>query len=169
MSVSEEFTLPGQPSGVGGFTFRPLGGDGFTSPQAAYQLDQIEVSGDASGGNAEIHIHMDQHYQSLVSQIYAYAETATSAREVKFQVIAGTFSANVVSPGIYGAQDDNSRAAWMPPPIFDCDRIKLRWPNVLGINYQVSGMIYLFNRSASHRTPLSVLLASVPQAGSLIG
>ena len=172
MSVNETFALPAQPPAGGSVTYAPLGGNGYTSPHACYLLNQLNVTGDASGGFAEMNVDLDDRYQNLVSVAACEVTAAAAAVACRLTVGVGAGSSiiglTVESPGTTPAVDTVSRATWSPPPLFNAFHLKARWPNANGSTFLLSGVVYLFDKRASETTPLSVLLQSLPRGQVLI-
>lgn len=77
MSVSATVTLPNAPA-TGVLRYTPLGGNGYTSPHAMYQLKNFLVTGDSGGGTASLEVVMDDRFCCMIayaSMIFGGAST----------------------------------------------------------------------------------------------
>jgi len=174
MSVQEVFTLPNQPSD-GTVEFIPLGGDGFTSPIGFYQLRDIQLAGDASGGSAQFLVTMDDRYVSLVSFVTGQVVQATGA-DVDFRwFLSGTFIATVIESGTdvnpSSTLGDTPGHTWFPPPLLlpgggAVGTATIRWPNVNTEIYDISAHIFLFNIRVREFTQLGPLFWSRGQSAT---
>lgn len=173
MSVTTEVTLgAGQPAS-GTYSWLPLGGNGFTSPLAAYLLNGVAIAGDASGGSAQITVNMDDRYANLVSVIQQTVSVVAADVEMRFTLQHGEHAGNMSlsahsAPNNFNSVDQAARSSWSPPPFFGADALVSRCANTNGDTYALSGVVYLFNKRAAEITPLSVLLASLPRTQAIV-
>jgi hypothetical protein len=138
-----------------------------------YLLQSIGVTGDASGGTAQVGVVLDQRYQSLVSVVQADQVGTTADVDVRYTLQSEDGNGNIYSQlSVAGtlkhlAFETNARGAWSPPSLFNATKVLFKAANVNGDSYALSGIVYLFNKRASETTPLPVLLASLPRAQHL--
>ncbi len=166
MSVNESLTLPNQPT-QGSVVIRPLGGDGYTSPQS-YYIASHQVDSDASGGTVTNNIVTDPQFQSViavanVSMISGAADRLvaigmfTEESAVRLEVIA-----NMVLDS-----DVGQHLLYSPAPLFPCPRIRCVVDNVDTEETTLKLVVYNFKRDAFQKVPLSVLLDSLPRGFSI--
>lgn len=172
MSVTSTVVLPAQPT-LGNVTLLPLGGNGDDAPRSAYLVSSFRVAGDASVGVATLTITLDTVYQSLVSVVSTASSSATAAAEWIYRIISlndqGVAVHEVAAQVSHLEVGGVTRGLWSPPPDFEAGQIIVETANVDATEvYFVSATIYNFNKRATERTPLSVLLASLPRASTLI-
>lgn len=171
IAVSETVTLPAQPT-TGNLTFVPLGGDGYTSPRAAYALVNHKVVGDAGGGAATLEVVLDDRFTSLVSFVSVESQQVSSADvglrieissiaggrqipQMRHQEVATAISATIAASTI-------SRT-WNPPAQLlpgagEVGRVQFKMINTLNDDYFLSMLVYLFDIRARELTPLAPLL-----------
>jgi len=174
VSVSRTIVLPDRPT-VGTLTFKPLGGDGEVAPRSSYELRAFSIAGDAGGGTATLVITLDSVYESVIAQASYSATSSAAAQDLYFQIRSYSDTGvqlqqdhTVPAVAILGSQDGVARALWVPPPIFKATDIRMVCNNVDATEtYAMNVTIYNFNKRASERTPLNVLLASLPRGSSL--
>jgi len=168
VAISLTFRLPDQPA-AGTTTFIPLGGDGWTSPQSAFLVQQT-VTGDATGARVTLECEGDHRFEHLVSLLMFEARSATAvdylfdihrSAPVSFRNLGQTPLANFSSLDI-------TSVMWAPPPIIDPTKWVMITDNVDTIPYTWTTLVYNFNIRASEKVPLSVLFASLPRAPSAI-
>ncbi len=178
MSVDEDIQLPAQPTAGGLIQHIPLGGDGFAAPRGAYVCQSVELTGDASGGNARIRFKMDQVYCSLVAYTAftiiqgtpanvhfrnRIATLETDQSDIVAEQVEGglqTFiAANITSLG------ESVNHTWTPTPVIlpgDSAEgiVDSQWANVDGDVYNLSALIYLFDVRVRSEFPMGPLLWS---------
>lgn len=150
----------------------PLGGDGITSPIAAWEISGFSVTGDASGGAASLRVNLDPRNTALVAFVTntivqvssADADINTAllgnAGSVPTQALSGPVSAisATVSTGTI-------RQTWRPEPYVMPGgngagaHIRTLFLNVTNDVYFMSALIYIFNIRARELMPMSYLLA----------
>ncbi len=170
MAVAVTVTLPATPS-TGSLTYVPLGGDGFTAPQAAYVVRALQVTGDAGGGAATLTIHMDPRFTSLVAYVTAQNDQASSADADLRLVITPSTGIQIAAltlqqPVVATSATVNSTTiglTWNPTPLLmpgaaNTGRIIMKMLNVLADEYRLSAHIYLFNIRVRELTPMGPLL-----------
>ncbi len=168
MSVTETLSLPAQPSS-GTVTYEPLGGDGMIAPLAAYWIDNFIISGDASGGVAELVVECDPRYECLVGFLSSAAWNGTISAGVGCTLTLkwGTkFDASITKLGTYEAPDNKSRLHWAPDPIFGPESWTARFENNNGASFLLQAIVYLFKKNVQQYVPLTQLLASLPRGTS---
>lgn len=162
MSVSITLTLPSQPA-AGVVRLRPLGGDGYSSPQSMYIVDCDSVS-DASGGVNTITVNLDPQYQSVISLIATQLESGTADVPVFI-----TLHPEGLTPS-FGVQKDmkfnsdvGSNLLYAPPPMFNAVRVLTRTDNVDTETLHLAFIAHNFKRDAFQKVPLNIILASLPR------
>ena len=167
MSISLEYSLPTEFS-AGTITFDPLGGDGIVAPSAAYYLNGVALTGDASGGTATLTINLDRRYECVVGNLTSKASGTGISGSVPTVLTVTPQLCVSINAGAYTSIDDTSRVAWSPDAFFDAQAVQVEWNNLNGATFALDAVVYLFRRGASQRSPLSTLLSSLPRAGSTI-
>lgn len=167
ISVTANVTLPDQPTA--GLVARiPLGGDGFTAPQAAYAIAGHAVTGDVSGGNAVINLTMDPRFCSLVQFVTFEIAQGTSA-DAEFRMrIAGQLNPPMVDQGLQVAVSSTVTGievsrTWSPPAVVlggagEGPSIQAIFKNVDGDVYDINAYIFLFDIRVRELTPMGPLL-----------
>ncbi len=167
MSVNYSFALPAQPD-EGGFELVPLGGNGFTAPHSMYLASPF-ITGDASGGIAEVDMTLDDRYTCLVNHVQVDATSAAGAKHTRIVLFGpGSFAMSVAPIAPVSSIDTVARASWSPDPLFKARSLKSRWLNVDTEVYYCHSVIYNFDIRAAEEMPLSALLASLPRSESVI-
>ncbi len=162
MSVVGTLTLPDQPA-AGSVAIRPLGGNGYSSPQS-YYLAELVVTADASGGTLSATISMDPQYQSVVSLMHASLDSGAADRITRLDIFPESLDpvfsviANMVVDSDVG-QD----LLYAPPPLFPVGRVAAFLDNVDTEVLHLGLVIYNFKRDAFQKVPLNVLLDSLPR------
>ncbi len=169
MSVTSTVNLPAQPA-TGSVVYRPLGGNGFTAPQAVYYVYNHAIVSDASGGDAILIMGMDPQYQCVVDQLAFQVQSQATSAVYRFQVELPNDDYIMYNSGSSVLEGGVGRSTWIPQPLFNIDTAALVTPNVDGSEtYQFSAIIYLFNKRAQEQVPLNVLLGSFPRSSSALG
>jgi len=173
MAVAEVLTLPNQPT-VGAVVLRPLGGDGYSSPMSAYLVRLFSVTADASGGTATLTINTDPQYESVFNFLNVAVASAAANEPVRFDFFErGAIAAGVAKWEIFGStffnSDVGAGCAVSPPPMFDIGRVSVATDNIDTETVRLNCIIYNFRRDAAQRTPLAVLLASLPRGFNITG
>ncbi len=173
MSVNESLTLPNQPT-VGSVEIRPLGGNGYTSPHSAYIVKIFSVTCDASGGQASLDLFLDPQFEGVFSVIGAVIASAAGSEQVRFDffdrasAVAGVTKFEIQGTLSFDA-DTGSSCFLTPPPMFDQARLSVTTDNIDTETLRLSAIIYNFRRDAAQKTPLAVLLASLPRGFAITG
>lgn len=164
MTVETTLALPAQPT-TGTMQYVPLGGDGLTSPHAAYMLRSVQIAGDSSSGQAIIKVAFDRRWTTLVQ--FVTGQVSGVAAPVAFQfIISGELMPSVIDKGTdsfdtVGIQPSAGHT-WFPPPVLvpgGADgELKLTWLNVDGDTFFCDSLIYLFNIDVRQKTPIAPLL-----------
>lgn len=162
MSVAVTLNMPDQPA-AGSVRLRPLGGNGYTSPQSNY-LVTVNLASDASAGNNAITINLDPQYQSVVSLVQCQLESGT----VDVPVFIAIFPEGITpSFGIQAVMDIDpdvgQNLLYSPPPMFNAVRLLARTDNVDTETLHLAAIIHNFKRDAFQKVPLNIILASLPR------
>jgi len=169
ISVTADLVLPAQPTS-GTTTYIPLGGDGFTSPIAAYAVNAFALTGDASSGTATQTVTLDDRYCGLVSFVSFNIAQGTPA-DADFRAFINS-STGFSIPQIMDAGVVTAIAAafgleinhtWNCPPVMlaggtDVGRITLAVENVLSDVMKLFTLIYIFDIRVRETTPMGPLL-----------
>jgi len=171
VAVTETFTPPGQPTS-GSLTYVPLGGDGYSAPQAAYAVQNHAVTGDASGGRATLSVVMDPRFCSLVSFCSFQIQQGTSA-DAEYRLTVGSDTGGTQIPptvesgpveavvSLVSSSEINKTSPIVPmmlPGAGQVGRIRYEFLNVDGDVFSMSALIYLFNIRVRELTPMGGLL-----------
>lgn len=171
MSVNSTVVLPAQPSS-GTVTYVPLGGDGFTAPQAAYSVQNHAVTGDAGGGNLSVTVDMDPRFVSLVSFV-SFRNAQATPGDAGYRLVVSTaaggpqipqlLESNVLTAisGTISSSTINHTAKLQPmllPGAGNSGRVVVQMLNVLADLLQMSALIYLFDIRVRETTGMGPLL-----------
>ena len=170
MSVVESVQLPGNPS-TGNLVFEGLGGDGIIAPASAFFCNHFQITGDGTGGFAEMEICTDPRFDCLVAMCATEAAggSISSEQPVLMEVEWDSgFSYGIVLTGGYMSSDAVSRANFSPDPIFEATKLRARWNNLNGATYSLSTIIYNFKKGVAQQSPLNLLVASLPRSASAL-
>ncbi len=159
--------LPAQPT-QGSTNYIPLGGDGRSAPLGCYFVN-IEVDGDASGGNADLTIRGDVRYTNLVAYMNLKVQADAAAGDFMMRItdpnpprpqIVGT-----IPQVATGVATDNATFLWFPPPIYfqGGGSMSAVLPNV-GVNetYKLEIEVLVFDIDVRRLSPLPLLMLNVP-------
>lgn len=160
MSVASIFQLPTQPAS-GDAVVVPLGGDGFKAPRLAYMVNKFAVTGDASGGNAQLTLEMDPRFVCVVGYVTLQVKQATSTDSEFRMTISSDFVAEQVDQGDQTAISSTIAAfefarTWIPAPVAlpggfgtsgasNTPRIVIRMLNVDTDVYEMAALVYCFD------------------------
>lgn len=166
-SVTETIVLPAQPTS-GLVDAVPLGGDGFSAPKLAYSIKNFLVTGDASSGNLEQIIRMDQRYCSLVTFATLTIAQGTAADASFRMTITGNRTPGMDDSGLIVSVPslvDSIEVShtWFPmalilPGSGDDAILRARVLNVNGDVSRLDAFIYLFDIRVRELTPMGPLL-----------
>lgn len=167
MSIVEIVILPAQPIS-GEIEYIPLAGDGFTAPRSAFYGSVLQT-GDASGGTIRMTVKRDQRFEHVISFLTAEV-LQTSAAGVRFAVGRANTTINTV-----GATKANtitgdavSALTYAPVAMIEPTFFELDVENTEDLVWRFKFLIYNFNVQASFKVPLSILLASLPRAPTIV-
>ncbi len=166
MAVSVEDSLPAQPT-IGSSVYRPLGGDGWSAPQALYSTLQ-QLTGDAGGGNNTITLNLDTRWMNIVVLVEQLLTGFSSAREGELQVVADRPVGARHRVRMQGLQifvdtiSDQGLLSWNPPLLVDAETVISITQNITGDIHNAQCIIYCFQKRALEEVPLNILLASLP-------
>lgn len=172
MSVSESFTLPAQPT-TGSSKYVPLAGNGYTAPQSAYAV-AVQLSGDATGGSANITVRPDPQYASILSYASFSAFATAAAVGQLYQIINGAETAASMIQGAFdvvGGLNPNQASTWTPPllvldPPAEDPQLVFVMPNEDGVTFSLNLRLYNFRKGVQNVTPLPNLVAALPRGTS---
>lgn len=167
MAVSLDFTFPDQPAGNGSSVYRPLAGNGFTSPHSLFTANG-QLAMDVSGTTAIVTINFDVRFSSICVLAQGLITGLTGAKEYECELVTdqpagGKHRARAFGTGITtDTLTDDCFFSWSPPLIMFGESISMKVVNTDSgvLNFLV--WVYNYAIDAPHRVPLSVLLASVP-------
>lgn len=166
MSVSVTLNLPEQPSS-GLLQIKPLGGDGYTSPQSYYLLEINQVSG-AGGGTNTILVNLDPQYQCVVALMQTNLASPAADRVVRLDIFPeGLFPEFSIQAVMAFDADVGSNLMYSPPPLFNQRRVSAITDAVDTETLALRLVIYNFKRDAFQKVPLNILLESLPRGFSI--
>lgn len=154
---------------MGSVRYIPLGGDGFSSPFAAYSVDGHQVVGDASGGSATLRVEMDPRFCSLTAFSVLQVQQATPADiGVRMGLNGGSYPGQnntVVMTNIGAVSIVSVSHTFVPVPVVmpggandAVIALGAAILNVLADILTFNAMIYLFDIRARELTPMGPLL-----------
>lgn len=170
VSVNSSVTLPAEPTN-GTLVFTPLGGDGFASPRAMYQLSNFAITGDVSGGSISLDVVMDSRYCTMIA--YAtmlYSGTGTDPLPILWRLqeagVGGRsplrlrqVSADVITADTGGARVNDM---WVPPAFVDGASsgltLTISTDNQDAGILQMFASIFIFDINARQRVPFELLV-----------
>lgn len=172
MSVLETFVLPAQPTS-GHVRYASLGGDGRIAPIACYQ-GTATLTGDASGGLAQIRVDFDRQYSTLVSYARGFSRAQAAAHDVAFETFSFKSSNDVTATqhlevgqtafvAAATVLDNNSRTVYPPPTIWpasDEGSLRVTFPNVNTIVFGLQFEIFVFHANVLQLGPIGRFLES---------
>ncbi len=151
----------------------PLGGDGITAPFAAYSVQQLQVTGDASGGSAACIVLTDVRYCHLLQYVHFNIQQGTAA-DADFRIVLGGL--RQAGLGFQGTQTSTSATInantvginWEPTPVImpggnvpagqSAIGLSAKALNVDGDVYLCDAYFYLFDIRVRELTPMGELL-----------
>lgn len=166
MSVAATVTLPAQHS-AGSTLYVPLGGNGMSSPHAMYVVKGLNVTGDASGGQASMTIIFDDRFCSMVGYASVVSSnTAVDPAAVRW-VLTGSQTAQafraalIAENAVAGPISDT----WLPPPVLTPGgparaQLSVTLLNETTITSQMYAQIFIYNINARQRVPFEYLVAA---------
>ena len=183
MSVSEFVALPAQPL-VGTTHVQGLWGDGLAAP-INYQECFMQQTGDATAGTNSMTIHTDPRYDSVLA--WAHLEKAGGAADWRYSLQVQTDLSEIQSYGLVADDGDVlggllafPGVTWFPiasigttdgissVPLNDPMYVTSVVQNIgVGETMSLYVRVYNFQKNARRKTPLSVLLASLPRGSSV--
>jgi len=136
-------------------------------------VSAFELDGDASGGNCTMVINLDPVYESLVSVVSFIGASGAADAQILFAIVSRNGAgATVAAATAHLLAETNpmtgsNHAIWVPPPVLGATSVSLTCVNIDATEtYFVNATILNFNKRASERVPLGVLLASLPRGTS---
>lgn len=170
MAKTDELEIPDEPAS-GYVRFQPLGGDGMSDPIAAYSV-RLDATGDASGGTHTLRIKPDPQYCSLVSYMVGHQINATGDVNARMGVSPEDGSSTLFFTTLnhtdinLSAGNATAIRVFSPPPLIlspssqEADEwLYLQVANTNGRESRLLARIYVFQKIARERTPMSVLVA----------
>jgi len=172
VSVTDSFTLPGQPT-VGFAAWVPLGGDGITAPLGYYDVN-ARLVGDAGGGVAQIAMSFDPRYTNLLSFLNLQVFADTAATEFAVDLIRNSSFAGINLAGTLpfvteGLVTTNSAWIWYPPQQFYAGEGRVRYTtdNVDATEtYAFTAQVYAYNRDVRRYMNMTWLSSIIPSTNS---
>ncbi len=165
MAIDLDVNITDQPP-TGTIVYRPLGGNGFTSPKSMYLFD-IASTGDATGGDNTVTVFRDERFENIAS--FLQVQTNGGAIQILLNVSTHNVGRGIhIGPTVPITGDTFSALSWTPPLLIDSQKWALQTPNVDTQALRFKGIVYNFNIFASEKTPLSLLLASMPRSPSAL-
>lgn len=151
----------------------PLGGDGVTAPLGYFDVDS-RVVGDASGGTAQIAIHFDPRYTSLLAWANISVLADTAPGDFAMQLLPSLTTAGLIIvgtlPGVEEAfTSSNSAYLWYPPPIFHAGNgvCRVFFPNVDATEtYSMAVQVFVYNRDVRNRMNMTWLHQLIPSTNA---
>lgn len=158
---------------AGNVSYVPLGGDGYTAPFAAYNVQAWQLTGDASGGRVEFILQPDPRFCSLFVFMTTNIEQVAAAAALFRNTLGGLRQA---AQGELGSQatvsadisDVTIEHQWSPIPVIMPGGntpssqspivFRSQWKNVDLDEHQFNAMVYLFNINVREKTPMGPLL-----------
>jgi hypothetical protein len=163
MAVVTTLTLPSQPT-TGSVVYKPLGGNGFTSPQSMFYVT-VDSLGIAGGGLNSIQVFKDERFEQLVD----FMTIQGNAGAVIYRMdIFRDLGSRALVIDTTSADTTISCGTWSPPALIDPESWKVSTANVEDENVKLKMAIYNFNIRASEKIPLELLLASIRRAATVI-
>lgn len=168
MAINSAVTLPAQPA-AGLTTFVPLGGTGTLSP-LGYFLVELDLVGDAGGGNASLTINGDPRYTNQFAFVNLKIDVATAAAEfvvsmrLNTAVILNQIQVNGTMPLIDITQPTSS-FVWVPPPMLweTAGALSFVTPNVAATEtYRLFTQVMVWDKNVTHQTPYGYIAQSFP-------
>lgn len=167
MSITETVVLPAQP-GTGTAVYVGLGGNGYSSPFAAYAVHDFEQTGDAGAGSVTFKITMDVRYVSLVSYVtWNGNQVASADADYRLSVGSSPGAPNWLENGVAvaiaaGVSSNTIGKTFQPTPALlpgnQDAHINVKVKNVLNDVHKVSALIYLFRHDVRQVAPIGPLL-----------
>lgn len=174
MTISEGLTLPTQPSS-GKVDYVPLGGDGYSSPFAAYSIIDWSQTGDSGGGAMQFKIHADPRYSAVLSYMDIRIAQVSSADADVYWNFWGQKGHNVhlttTLTATAAVVNANTIAGYIQPPALLYPGGAGGWnfytflKNVENDVYYLNCLIYLFDIESRHQIPIEYLLRARGPSG----
>lgn len=167
MAVTLQVDLPAQPA-VGSVRYQPMGGDGWTSPKARYEVT-VSLTQDASGGIWAVVLLLDPQFMNLVSLMQVEEDVLSDDSEFSLEIkLGGGVNVYRVSGDLKKGTQSSSSAIWAPPPLIDPLTITFRLLNAADTKIgKCNATIYVFNKSAQHVIPIEQIFRCLPRGGTL--
>lgn len=166
VSVAETIILPNQPND-GQVIHGPMGGDGYTSPLARYEIDASLLM-DSGGGTWRIAINLDPQYLNVVSVMQLEQDIAsdTTAFAMDIKLRASNFIFRV-GGDLKQLNTAAANAFWSPPPMIDPLTIDFRLNNIDGDTGRATATVYLFKKGAQHIVPIERIMQCLVRSGTV--
>ncbi len=171
MAVTLAWELPEQSGSITSLarqTWIPLGGDGFTSPKAAYSLRSIGIAG-VSTGLAAIAVTMDPRFCSLVCWMLGGIDDSSpgASAQVKLTVESDTtaVASATLQPRVSTIGSQDFQAIFQPPAVIlpggsDGSIIRAQFNDDVAATFFIDAFILLFDIRARELVPYETLLAA---------
>lgn len=168
MAITLDVTLPEQPPTGSGIEYIPLGGNGFNAPKSAF-YGNLQVTGDVSGGIVTMSVFRDPRFEHVVSFLACeklQTDTAGFRMSIGRRAMSVHNEGSTIASAVTG--DSFTGSIYAPVAMLDASVWQLRMENADGIVMRFKFLVFNFNIEASLRTPLPILLASLPRAPTLV-
>jgi hypothetical protein len=154
-------------------SYVPLGGNGYTAPFAAYNVQGWTQTGDASAGNVEFILQPDPRFCSLFTFMTVNIEQVAPASAAFRNTLGGLRQASQGEAGSEVAvalliSDVTVEHTWVPVPVIMPGgntpagqtpiAFRSQWKNVDVDEFQFNAMVYIFNINVRETTPMGPLL-----------
>lgn len=167
MSVSISVNLPAQPSSSvvdGAIAYIPLGGDGYEAPHSMFQ-GVVNLDADASGGTQTISIFADPRFQSMVQFFTTNTAAPAADKVVQWFCQPSNNAAGVYTLARTCANLARCGLAMTPPLVMPWANWSVQQGNVDTEDMFLDFTILNYAIDCTHKVPLNIILASIPQAG----
>lgn len=166
VAVVSAFTLPAQPAS-GNAIFHPLGGDGWISPRGVYAV-QDNLVNDASGGTGRTTVTFDPRFEGILTHCQALFRSFGGQRDVSFDLVQKPLALGLRASAfgtslLINNQTLQSLFTWTPPLLTGQGEVTITTDNTDGGTVHTNLWIYVFNIRVFEKTPLNVILASLPR------
>ncbi|GAG08326.1 unnamed protein product [marine sediment metagenome] len=174
MSVTSTVTLPAQPAD-GLMRNTPLGGNGYRSPFNQVYC-RVNLAGDATGGDVEINIILDDVYLSLVNVMQAWVSGATADVPCRMQLIKDgpeffQYQGEIPHSAAGSGSAFLNNRVWSPPPLLlnhsQAGNVHLLCPNTDGDQFTLGVWLYQFNKRAADFTELEQILDTLSRGTTI--
>ncbi len=179
-SVSDSVQMPEQPTS-GNTHIQPLGGNGATDPHSR-TFTAITLASAAGGGTNLLVVRLDPRFTQLVAFVGVSVSGGVAATITgRVELDCGGFEQWLQSLSIpladTGSTGNEHNAIWTPPNVLcsaepntdssAAPRVRVIIPNVDGESLTLRVVCYNFDKRARERTPIGLLMTSIPRSTSI--